>query len=98
MQNVGGVFSNIQNVNKTEVQSAKSKNDTQQTGANFMEAVSQAVKLGKLVVPTRAGAVEVNFEKTKVVNFNDIRWDDEEEQIEQLIGKIKKVIDNLHSE
>lgn len=69
-----------------------SKTATPNGGFAFVEAIAEAVQLGKIVVPTKAESTEITFEKNKLVNFENIKWDDEEEMINSFIRRIEAVV------
>lgn len=58
----------------------------------FVETVSQAVRLGKIVIPTKSETTEICFERNKMVNFDDVRWDEEEEKINAFITRLQKIL------
>ena len=78
----------------SKVSEAKIKNDHQVSfEISFTDAVSQAIKSGKIVVPNKAQSAELNFEKNKLVDFTSIQWEDEEGKIHAFIDRIKKILE-----
>ncbi|NQU17740.1 MAG: hypothetical protein HQ564_06695 [Candidatus Saganbacteria bacterium] len=77
--------------NQAVPKAEQSKKSSSRTGSvTFIETMSQTIRLQKIVVPNKAAAAELNFERNKMVNFDDIKWDAEEDKINAFIKRIEK--------
>lgn len=87
MQNIGAVI-NSQTVNKVEFSGRRAA----EGGISFVETVARAVKFGEIIVPAKADMNKLNFEQNKLVSFDEIKYDEEEEKINAFISRIQRIL------
>ncbi|OGC04082.1 hypothetical protein A2276_05640 [candidate division WOR-1 bacterium RIFOXYA12_FULL_43_27] len=59
----------------------------------FVDTVAHALKQGKISAPSKAESGFISFQKNQGLNFNEVKWDDEEEKINAFIARIQQILE-----